>query len=147
MSPPRLRKLVFYANILVQTRKRKKKGTDKDYKKRSQPQIKGNYYYTIGEAIEDDDESDQDEFDDQEFDEGVEESDDQISLDEIPIGEVDAINIQKVWMIDLMDPDKVKTRTMAEQVIINAESLTRVLPGLWKRAAVRQTPMRLRRSR
>lgn len=87
----------------------------------------GYYYYTIGEAIEED-ELGQDELDDHEYDGGEEESDDQISLDEIPIGEVDAINIQKVLMIDLMDPDKVKTRTMAEQVIINAESLTRVLP-------------------
>jgi hypothetical protein len=86
----------------------------------------GNYYYTIGEDT-DEDESDMEESDYNEY-EGDEEGGEQMSLDDIPVGEVDAINIQNVTLYDLMDQDKVKQRTMAEQIIINSESLTRVLP-------------------
>ncbi|MCU7550744.1 hypothetical protein OCK74_16620 [Chitinophagaceae bacterium LB-8] len=86
----------------------------------------GNYYYTIGEDFDKEpDEVEMGETDYNAFDEDEE----QISLNDIPLGEIDALNVQNVMMVDLMNPEMVKQRTMAEQVIINAECLTRVLPA------------------
>jgi hypothetical protein len=81
----------------------------------------GNYHYTIGDELDEEDEliEGEDEFDVNE---------EEMRLEEIPLGEINTINVQDVSLDDLMNPEKVKERTFIEQVIINAESLTRVLP-------------------
>lgn len=82
----------------------------------------GNYYYTVG------DEFDEDEYPDEDDDFDEEDDEQPIKLDDIPLGQVDMNNVQRVIMDDLMNVEKIKERKLFEQVIINAESLTRLLP-------------------
>lgn len=75
-----------------------------------------NYYYTV------EDEEDVNKDDQEEDDEHL------LELDDIPLGGLNMINVQDVSLDDLMDVEKVKQRKISEQIIINAESVTRLLP-------------------
>lgn len=79
----------------------------------------GNYYYSLAGNAENMDES---------ADENEIEGSALTSIDDIPIGEINTVNVQDVLMEDLMNQEKVQGRTMFEQVVIGAESLTRLLP-------------------
>jgi len=99
----------------------------------------GNYYYTIGSELDDEDEEEDEEFgfddgdeDEEEGDEdeteGDDDSDDSFyDMDEFDMGEITPLQAQFIYADDLMDEERVEQRVANEVLTIQTEVALRTL--------------------